>query len=59
MKCVHCGKSLAQVTTLLRQNAKGQPGIWACEGCNQMPIDEEVGQVTALIQRALNKETLQ
>lgn len=60
MKCVHCGKSPStQNIVLIRQNPKGEAGIWACELCNKMPRDEELSQITAIIQRALNTETLQ
>lgn len=31
MKCLFCQKGPAQGVSLFRVNAKGQPGVWACE----------------------------
>ena len=45
MKCEICGKSPSDgKTTLIRQNAKGQPGVWRCEEHNRKPVDQEVAQ---------------
>lgn len=57
MKCMHCGKSPAQHgITLLRQNAKGETGIWACEACNRLPIDDELAQDIAELQRGIEPQ---
>jgi hypothetical protein len=31
MKCLFCQKGPAQGVNLFRVNAKGQPGVWACQ----------------------------
>lgn len=31
MHCLFCGKGPAEGVTVFRVNAKGQPGVWACE----------------------------
>lgn len=31
MKCLFCQKGPQQGVSLFRVNAKGQPGVWACE----------------------------
>ena len=52
MKCQHCGKSPSDgFTTLIRQNAKGEIGIWACESCNRLPVPNDVAHVIADIQK--------
>jgi hypothetical protein len=41
MKCLFCQKGPAQGVSLFRVNAKGQPGMWACE--------KHVGQTDAAV----------
>lgn len=54
MKCMHCGKSPGEHgITLLRQNPKGEIGIWACEACNTKPVDQGLADEVAAIQNAL------
>lgn len=31
MRCLFCQKGPAQGVSVYRVNAKGQPGVWACE----------------------------
>lgn len=55
MKCMHCGKSPSEHgVTLFRQNAKGVTGIWACESCNRLPIDDALAQDVAELQRGIS-----
>lgn len=51
-KCETCGASplTNDRVTLLRQNPKGEAGIWRCETCNRLPVDPEMAQVLAAIQ---------
>ncbi len=57
MKCVHCGKSpMTHNIVLIRQNEKGVPGIFACESCNTLPVDNLVEEFTSIIQ-AENEKT--
>ncbi len=51
-KCQVCGLTLALGATLLRQNAKGEPGVWACEA-HSKPAPNDVAQVVAEIQQLL------
>lgn len=54
MECFNCGKSPGQHgVTLLRQNQKGEVGVWACEACNQKPVDPELFEVVGIAQAAL------
>lgn len=39
MRCLFCNKGPAQGVSLRRVNAKGQPGVWAC--------DRHIGQTDA------------
>lgn len=52
MKCLFCQKGPAQGVSLFRVNAKGQPGVWACErhiGQTDAAVDDDVrGIVSAL-----------
>jgi hypothetical protein len=51
MKCEICGKTPADgVTTLLRQNPKGQIGVWRCEEHNKKSVPHDVAQVVAELQ---------
>lgn len=51
MKCEICGKSPSDgKTTLLRQNPKGEAGIWRCEQHNRKPVDPVTAQVVADLQ---------
>lgn len=51
MKCEICGKSPADgETTLFRQNAKGQSGIWRCEEHNHKFVPLDVAQTVAKLQ---------
>lgn len=45
MKCDVCGKTPAQGVTLIRQNPKGEKGVWLCLAHNVSPIDPEVANV--------------
>lgn len=49
MKCEVCGKAPWDGVTLLRQNAKGQPGIWRCES-HSKPAPPDLAQAIAEIQ---------
>ena len=55
MKCTHCGKSPHHGITLIRQNPKGEDGIWSCEACNRQDVPEDLALTVASIQ-ALDKE---
>jgi hypothetical protein len=50
MKCHVCGKTAAQGFNLYRQNAKGQPGIFAC-AAHSKPVDDELVQIVASLQK--------
>jgi len=51
MKCFNCGKTpYEHGITLLRQNPKGEVGIWACETCNRKPVEKELSNLVAVIQ---------
>jgi hypothetical protein len=47
MKCFKCEKA-APVFTLYRVNAKGVPGIWACEQ-HRLERDSELDAIVAAI----------
>lgn len=51
MKCEVCSASPATDSSvaLFRQNPKGEIGIWRCQHCNNAPVAQEVGEITALI----------
>jgi len=56
VKCVHCGKSPHHHgITLLRQNPKGEEGVWACETCNRQEVPEDLAMIVAGLQ-LLDKE---
>jgi hypothetical protein len=49
MKCIHCGKTPTEHgVTLLRQNPKGEVGVWACTACNKQPV--ESCEIVAIIE---------
>ena len=48
--CFKCGKSVADGFNLYRQNAKGQPAIWACAACSK-PVDDELVHIVANLQK--------
>lgn len=50
MKCETCGKGPQHGITLLRQNQKGEIGIWRCEACNRKPVPDDLARVIAEIQ---------
>lgn len=50
MKCERCGAVPWEGATLIRQNPKGEVGVWRCESCNQLPVDPELAQVIAEVQ---------
>lgn len=54
MKCGKCGDDRG---ALFRQNPTGQPGVWRCLGCSEVPIDPDVLRDTAVIEDILNKPT--
>ena len=49
MKCFKCEKGLAECGGLFRTNDKGEPGIFACAGCNNTPVDPIVKDIVSLI----------
>ncbi len=49
--CAFCGDDAMIGVPLFRQNAKGQPGIWACKAHTRAPIDPGVEQITSCIAR--------
>jgi hypothetical protein len=58
MKCVVCQKGIAQGVPLLRINAKGVPGLWACHAhVNQ--TDASVDPVVLAITNALSRKARQ
>ena len=59
MKCERCGKAPWDGVTLLRQNPKGEAGIWRCEGCNRQPVPDDLAQTIAEIQQQNKPEVLQ
>jgi hypothetical protein len=46
MKCHVCHKTPSDGTNLYRQNAKGQPGVWAC-AAHSKPVDDELVRILA------------
>ena len=51
MKCSKCGKAPGEHgVTLLRQNSKGEIGIWECESCNRLPVDKDLALDIAMLQ---------
>lgn len=42
MNCEVCLKGMADGIALLRQNPKGEAGIWRCTLCNVLPVDSSV-----------------
>jgi hypothetical protein len=49
MRCLFCGKSPAEGVAVFRVNAKGQPGVWACEKHikqTDATVDSAVKQIT-------------
>lgn len=55
LKCKVCGKSPADgVTTLHRQNPKGEDGIWCCTEHNKKPVDKLVQKIVDALQPKLN-----
>lgn len=54
MRCMFCRKGPMDGVTIHRVNAKGQPGIWACERhigqTDAPPIPEEVRRVVNAIE---------
>ncbi len=55
MKCEKCGKAPWDGITLLRQNPKGEIGIWRCEACNKKPVPDDTAQIIADIQDAMKR----
>ena len=53
--CRTCGAGLTDGKTLLRQNAKGEPGVWACEE-HSGPAPNDVAQIVAEIQLKRNQK---
>jgi hypothetical protein len=49
--CMVCGDDAMIGVPLFRQNAKGEPGIWACKEHSRAPIDPGVEQITSCIAR--------
>jgi hypothetical protein len=41
-----CHKTPSDGTNLYRQNAKGQPGVWAC-AAHSKPVDDELVRIVA------------
>jgi hypothetical protein len=50
MKCIDCGKAPWDGATLIRQNPKGEAGIWRCESCNRQAVPDDLAQTLAEIQ---------
>lgn len=48
MKCEVCGKGVPEVI-LLRQNPKGEIGIWRCPEHNAVPQNVLVREITQVI----------
>lgn len=51
MKCHVCGKAPWQGFNLYRQNAKGQPGVWAC-AAHSKPVDDDLVNLVGQLQKA-------
>jgi hypothetical protein len=52
VNCLFCQKGPAQGVSLFRVNAKGQPGVWACErhiGQTDAAVDAEVRDIAAAL----------
>lgn len=53
MRCVICKKSIADVPVLHRINAKGVPGLWACDKhlaqTDGPPVDPVVKEITDIL----------
>lgn len=49
MKCFKCDKGLIECGGLFRTNGKGEPGIFACAGCNNTLVDPVVKDIVSII----------
>lgn len=60
MWCEVCGRGPQDGVTLLRQNPKGEVGIWRCESCNTQPVDPDLAEAIELgkiISEIINEDT--
>lgn len=57
MKCEICGKGMREGVTLIRQNPKGEFGVWRCEFCNKKFTDQKLQNIIAHIQWAQSTAT--
>jgi hypothetical protein len=51
--CLFCRRGLKDGVSLFRVNAKGQPGVWACErhiGQTDAKVDPITREITDIIQ---------
>lgn len=54
--CFECNRGPLDGVPVFRQNAKGQPGIWACSEHNTARVDPEVAKIVGIIQGAEHGE---
>jgi hypothetical protein len=45
MKCIYCGRGMADGVALFRQNPTGEKGVWACGEHNAKPVDPLVAEI--------------
>jgi hypothetical protein len=57
MKCKVCGVTPSMGCTLIRQNPKGEIGVWCCEA-HSKPISNEVAQDIANVQLMVKNDNL-
>lgn len=50
MKCIHCGRGIADGVALHRQNPTGETGVWACDEHNAKPADPLVREIVDAVQ---------
>jgi hypothetical protein len=50
MKCMVCGKGMADGVSLFRQNPKGEAGIWACRAHRRDVPDPTVERIVNAVE---------
>jgi hypothetical protein len=52
MKCEVCDATVFDGATLIRQNPKGEPGVFLCECHNEKSIPPDLADIIAAVQGA-------
>lgn len=50
MKCMVCGRGMADGVSLFRQNPKGEAGIWACREHRREAVDPTVESIVGAVE---------